>query len=79
MIISDLGLPDCSGLQLLAELHAVAKVPAIALSGYGMEGDLVSSRAAGFTAHLTKPIDFENLIRMLDQILATGGAAGVME
>lgn len=69
MIISDLGLPDCSGLELIGELRAITPTPAIALSGYGMEADISNSRAAGFEAHLTKPIDFELLINTVGKIL----------
>ena len=59
LIISDIGLPDGSGLDLMRRLRAGAgRSPAIALTGYGMEEDIRRSREAGFAAHLTKPIDF---------------------
>jgi PAS domain S-box-containing protein len=63
LIISDLGLPDGSGLDLLRELREVHHItaPAIALSGYGMEEDLRASRAAGFIEHVTKPVDWKRL------------------
>ena len=44
-------------------------VRAIALTGYGMEDDILRSREAGFTAHMTKPIDFTKLEAMIRQIL----------
>ena len=69
-IISDLGLPDCSGLELIAEMRKHYSTPAIALSGYGMETDVLSSMAAGFNEHLTKPIDIELLLRTLDRLVA---------
>lgn len=69
VIVSDLGLPDASGLELLADLRAVRFTPAIALSGYGMDADLLSTKAAGFQEHLTKPIDFERLLRAIQQVL----------
>ena len=47
-------------------------VPAIALTGYGMEEDIRRSREAGFTAHLTKPIDFTKLEAMIRQVAPTG-------
>jgi signal transduction histidine kinase/CheY-like chemotaxis protein len=71
LIISDLGLPDCSGLDLITDLRAIRTVPAIALSGYGMETDLLSSKAAGFDEHLTKPIDFEHLLRTVDRLVGS--------
>ncbi len=70
LIVSDLGLPDGSGLALLGELRKIRAVPAVALSGYGMEEDLAQSRAAGYDAHLTKPIDFPLLLRAIDGLLA---------
>lgn len=64
-IISDLGLPDGSGLDLLKDLREHSQAPAIALSGYGMESDVALTRQAGFTTHLTKPVDFPSLIEVL--------------
>ena len=69
LIVSDIGLPDGSGLDLMRRLGACHRpVPAIALTGYGMEEDIRSSQAAGFTAHLTKPIDFSKLEAMIWQV-----------
>jgi signal transduction histidine kinase len=70
LLISDLGLPDCSGLDLLRRIRAERPLPAIALSGYGMEADLQNSAAAGFQAHLTKPVDFQELARLVESLLA---------
>lgn len=70
LIISDIGLPDGSGLELMHQIVLRSgPIPAIALTGYGMEEDIQRSRAAGFTAHLTKPIDFMKLEAMIRQIL----------
>jgi PAS domain S-box-containing protein len=69
LIISDIGLPDGSGLELLKKVVARrGQVPAIALTGYGMEEDILRSREAGFTAHMTKPIDFAKLEAMIRQV-----------
>ncbi len=70
LIVSDLGLPDGSGLALLGELRQTCDVPAIALSGYGMEEDVMQSRAAGYDEHLTKPIDFPLLAHAIGRLLA---------
>ncbi len=70
LIVSDLGLPDGSGLTLLRELRQSRMVPAIALSGYGMEEDLRQSQASGYDEHLTKPIDFPLLVRTIGKLLA---------
>jgi hypothetical protein len=58
LLISDVGLPDGSGLDLLRQMQPSPTLGAIAMSGFGMEDDLVRSRDAGFTRHLTKPVDF---------------------
>ncbi|WP_395748905.1 ATP-binding protein [Prosthecobacter sp.] len=65
VIISDLGLPDGSGLDLLKDIREFVDAPAIALSGYGMESDMTQTRAAGFATHLTKPVDFQVLTEAL--------------
>ncbi len=65
VVITDLGLPDGSGLDLMSELRRLRSVPCIALSGYGMEDDLRKTREAGFYAHLIKPINFEELRQLL--------------
>jgi PAS domain S-box-containing protein len=61
LVISDLGLPDMTGHELMRQLHTRHRLPGIALSGYGMENDIEASRQAGFTHHLTKPVSFERL------------------
>ncbi len=60
LLLSDLGLPDGSGYDLLRELRARRyNFPAIALTGYGQEEDIRQSYQAGFGAHLTKPASRE--------------------
>ncbi len=74
MIISDIGLPDGTGLDLIRRVTALrGPTPAIALTGYGMEEDIVRSRAAGFTTHMTKPIDFAKLEIMIRQVAPKPG------
>ena len=71
-LISDLGLPDRNGFDLLREIRSThPALPAIALSGYGMDEDVKRAKDAGFTAHLVKPVPFDQLRALLDQI-ATG-------
>jgi PAS domain S-box-containing protein len=67
LLISDIGLPDGSGFELMKELRHQKNLKGIALTGYGMEHDIADSLAAGFTTHLTKPIR----IQSLDAVLAT--------
>lgn len=68
LVVSDLGLPDGSGLDLMRELQRQRPVPAIALSGYGMEEDLRQTKEAGFFAHLVKPVNIEQLRELLHQL-----------
>lgn len=77
VVVSDLGLPDGSGIDLLRRLTEHGPVPAIALSGYAMENDVAESRRAGFRAHLTKPVDVDHLHRVLQDVLRNdaGGPA----
>ena len=69
VLVSDLELGDGSGLDLLRGLPCPP--PSILLSGYAEPDDLARSRAAGFLAHLTKPVDF----RRLDQIIRLAASA----
>jgi CheY-like chemotaxis protein len=61
MLLSDIELPDGSGLELMRELNTRGCVSGIAMSGFGAEEDLQLSREAGFFDHLTKPIDSKRL------------------
>lgn len=68
-VVSDLGLPDGSGFELMASLRKVKPgIRGIALSGYGTEEDIARSREAGFSRHLVKPVDFEQLRQGLAEI-----------
>lgn len=69
LVISDIGLPDGSGIDLMRELSTRHRLMGIALSGYGMEEDLVRTREAGFRAHLVKPISFERLDEVLEPFM----------
>jgi PAS domain S-box-containing protein len=69
-VISDLGLPDGTGNELMSRLREIQPgIAGIALSGYGMEEDIRRSREAGFTAHLVKPVDYDQLRRTLRDII----------
>jgi CheY-like chemotaxis protein len=61
LLVTDLGLPDGSGIQIMEKLKLSKTVRGIAISGLGQEEDLRRSRAAGFEMHLTKPINFPTL------------------
>lgn len=70
LVVSDLGLPDGHGLDLMRSIAARGGVPGIALTGFGMEDDIRRSRAAGFVAHLTKPVDFARLNAIILSVAA---------
>jgi signal transduction histidine kinase len=61
LVVSDLGLPDISGYEFLQRLLARRAIPAIAMSGYGMEEDVRRSLEAGFREHLVKPVTMPSL------------------
>lgn len=56
LLVSDLGLPDGSGLELMRQVREKYGLKGIAVSGYGTSEDVESSQAAGFLEHLTKPV-----------------------
>src|SRR5438477_8414826 len=70
LLVSDLGLPDGNGFEVMKELSKISDAKGIAISGYGMEEDLERSSRAGFSAHLTKPIDVQKLQETILQITA---------
>jgi PAS domain S-box-containing protein len=74
LLISDLGLPDGSGTELMQELNARLGLRGIALSGFGMEEDVRRSREAGFEVHLTKPVNLHALEAAVRRMLAPGPA-----
>jgi CheY-like chemotaxis protein len=79
LLISDIELPDGTGLQLLASLRFDRPVPGIALSGFGSSDDIELSRAAGFAFHLTKPVDFHALKEAIEQATAESGAGSLVD
>ncbi len=68
LVISDIGLPDGTGFDLMRELSGSHGLRGIALSGYGTEEDIQKSLEAGFLRHLTKPIDLGRLREVLREL-----------
>jgi len=68
VLVSDIGLPDGSGIDLLKALRAKRDVFGIALSGYGMEEDIRRSGEAGFSHHLVKPVDLNKLDSIIQEM-----------
>ena len=70
LLVSDIGLPDGSGEDLIRQLREKGhNLPGIALSGYGMQQDIERSRAAGFQVHLIKPVSPQQLQTTIDQLI----------
>jgi PAS domain S-box-containing protein len=70
VVVSDLGLPDGTGLELARRMAGKEWTRMIAVSGYGAERDVRASQEAGFDDHLVKPVDFEVLRLSLRQSTA---------
>jgi len=70
LLISDIGLPDGNGCELMAELRGREHFVGIALTGYGMEEDIKRSQEAGFVTQLTKPVS----VQALDGALSTASS-----
>jgi PAS domain S-box-containing protein len=74
LILLDINLPDLDGYAVLQHLRADAAtrdIPVIAVSANAMPHDVERARAAGFIAYLTKPLDIAQLLRLVDDALAT--------
>jgi PAS domain S-box-containing protein len=75
LVISDLGLPDGSGLDLMRHLRETQGLTGIALSGFGSDDDVAASIAAGFAEHVIKPVDWERLRNAIERLTPPKGAA----
>jgi signal transduction histidine kinase/ActR/RegA family two-component response regulator len=69
LLISDIALPDGTGMDLMTQMRAIANIPGIAISGFGNNGDIERSLQAGFSEHLTKPIKLDNLEAAIERAL----------
>jgi CheY-like chemotaxis protein len=69
LIISDIGLPDGSGLDLMRQLRPHTRVKGIALSGFGRDDDIRRSKQAGFDMHLTKPVNLTRLKEAIQRLM----------
>jgi two-component system CheB/CheR fusion protein len=77
LLISDVGMPEMDGYDLMTELRGrtrTAALPAIALTGYGRTEDVKKAFAAGFQAHLDKPVDIEQVQKAIATVI--GARAG---
>jgi len=73
IVVSDIGLPDGTGYELMKRLRQRHEMPGIALTGYGMDDDLQQSREAGFADHIIKPVDAFQLESALYRVVRAAG------
>src|SRR5436309_14747292 len=69
LLISDIALPDGSGVDLMRQLRAISSIPGIAISGFGNNGDIERSLQAGFSEHLIKPIKLDDLEAAIERAI----------
>ena len=72
IIISDIGMPEIDGYELLTRLRQISHlrdVPAVALTGYASQSDSEAASRAGYDAHIAKPIEPAELERRIEQLL----------
>jgi signal transduction histidine kinase/ActR/RegA family two-component response regulator len=70
VLLLDIGLPKLSGLEVCRTIRrgtGRSNQLIIALTGWGQETDRLKSREAGFDHHLTKPVEFDELVKLLDE------------
>lgn len=69
LLISDIALPDGTGTELMRYLRAMSSIRGIAISGFGMNGDIEKSLQAGFSEHLVKPLKIEKLEAAIERVM----------
>jgi signal transduction histidine kinase/CheY-like chemotaxis protein len=72
LVISDLGLPDMTGYDLMKQIRHRHGIKGIAMSGYGMEEDIRRSKIAGFSDHLVKPVTLDRLEQSIRRVAKNG-------
>lgn len=68
VVVSDIGLPDATGYELMAQLRERHGLKGIALTGYGMEDDMRKSREVGFLEHIVKPVNVSQLEATIQRV-----------
>lgn len=68
VLLCDIGLPDGSGYDVISQARSTRQIKGVALTGFGTDGDIRRSKEAGFDFHLVKPINFQELETVLEQL-----------
>lgn len=69
LLISDLGLPDGDGKELMRDVAALYRTPGISYTGNALQDELDAASEAGFSAHLIKPVEYSDVQRMVAEML----------
>jgi two-component system, chemotaxis family, CheB/CheR fusion protein len=72
LLMSDISMPEMDGYALLKAARALprhAGLPAIAVTGLGRPADIAQASAAGFDAHVGKPMSVERLTEIIHELL----------
>jgi len=74
VLVSDIGMPGADGYDLIARVRELerehgGRIPAVALTAYAGEEDRDRALAAGFSAHVTKPVSPAGLVRIVAQAI----------
>lgn len=68
VILSDIGLPDGDGYDVISHAKRQQEITGVALTGFDRDEDIQRGKEAGFDFHLSKPVDFHQLRTVLGQI-----------
>jgi len=68
VVLSDIGLPDGTGYEVIAQAKRKQPIKGVALTGFDKDEDIKRSKEAGFDFHLSKPVDFHELRMVLTQL-----------
>jgi CheY-like chemotaxis protein len=76
VILCDIGMPEVDGYMLIRQVRALLPergglIPAIALTAYAGESNQKQALAAGFQLHISKPVEPEELVRAIAQLITT--------
>jgi len=82
LILLDINLPDMDGYEVMRRLQenpATRDIPVVAISANAMPKDLARGKAAGFTEYLTKPLEVDRLLQVVDAVIGRYVLAGMNE
>jgi two-component system CheB/CheR fusion protein len=72
VVLSDIGMATMNGYEMIQQMRKTprtARLPALALTGFGREQDIARALAAGFNGHLSKPVSLKGLVAAIDRSL----------